>query len=144
MLAAALDVANAIDDANHSSYHEQVPEHFLVAEPVEELAALVQGSNPLAEPYHIVVVPCRSHPDTQAGTVALRSSHLGCAPQAGSLAEIQLVVAVPMSLGGFAFAVRALETRMLVGAMVAVEMTAAEPLLADLYSQLARLVAVMM
>ena len=135
MLVAVPDAVNAIGDAGHSSYCELVPGHFLVAELVEELAALAQGSHSSAEPY-------RSHPDTQVGTAALHSSKLGYGPLAGSLAEIRLVVAVPMSSGDFAFAVQALETLVAV-AMMSVEMAAVEPLLADSYSQLARLVAVM-
>ena len=64
---------NAIGDAGHSSYCELVPGRFLVAELVEEPAALAQGSHSSAEPYHIVE-SYRSHPDIQVGTAALHSS----------------------------------------------------------------------
>ena len=133
---------SVIGDAGHSSYCELVPGHFLVAELVEELAALAQGSHSSAEPYRIVV-PYRSHPDTQVGTAALHSSKPEIVSPADSSTEQALDVALT-ALVGFACAVLAPEPLELVAAMVVVAMTA--ELLAMMGSRLmsARLVAVMM
>ena len=70
---AAPGAVSVIGGAGRSSYCELVPGHFLVAEPVEELAALAQGSHLLVVPHHIVE-PCRVRPDIQVGTVAPHSS----------------------------------------------------------------------
>ena len=141
MLVAAPDAVNVIGDVGRSNYHEQVPEHFLVAELVEELAALAQGSHSSAEPYRIVV-PYRSHPDTQVGTAALHSWEPGIVSQADSSTEQALDVALT-ALVGFACAVQAPEPLELVAAMFVVAMTA--ELLAMMGSHLmsARLGAVM-
>ena len=136
LLVVVLDAVSAVDGVNHSNFREKA--HFVVAETVEERAALAQDSHSLVEPCHIAVVPYRIHPDTQVDTVALRSASL-----VGSSVEKLHAVAL-IALGGFASAALALVLQVFVASMAAVEVIAAvEQFVVGSLSQSARLEAAM-